>query len=62
MSLTAHNSHVWDISVSPLHCIIASVGSNGTALIKPFAVDNTVYTRLDKVQELRSKLLTVFLF
>lgn len=49
-SMSAHNSHVWDISISPLHCVVASVGSNGTAMVKPFADRNSVYTKKEKVQ------------
>jgi hypothetical protein len=58
LSLSAHNSHVWDISSSPLHCIIASVGSNGTAMVKPFADEDLVYAQKDKVWQLRTKLFT----
>ncbi|CAO3626298.1 unnamed protein product [Mucor fragilis] len=44
-SLTSHNSMVWQCAVSPHHGIMASVGSSGTAIVKPFAHDDIVYTQ-----------------
>lgn len=48
-SLTSHNSMVWQCAVSPHHGIMASVGSNGTAIVKPFAHDDIVYTQSHRV-------------
>jgi hypothetical protein len=48
-SLTSHNSMVWQCAVSPHHGIMASVGSSGTAIVKPFAHDDIVYTQNHRV-------------
>ncbi|RCH99100.1 hypothetical protein CU098_010494 [Rhizopus stolonifer] len=44
LNLTAHNGHVWAISVSPHHGIMASVSSNGNAMVKMFASDEVELT------------------
>ncbi|KAL9555342.1 hypothetical protein MBANPS3_002405 [Mucor bainieri] len=50
-SLASHSSMVWQCAVSPHHGIAASVGSNGTAIVKPFAHDDIVYTQSHRPAE-----------
>lgn len=49
VALTWHNSMIWQCAVSPHHGIMASVASNGTAMVKPFAHNDIVYTQSHRV-------------
>jgi len=49
---------VWQCAVNPHHGIMASAGSNGTAIVKPFAHDDIIYTQSHRVC-MRSNMMTV---
>ncbi|CEP10880.1 hypothetical protein [Parasitella parasitica] len=51
IALTSHNSMIWQCAVSPHHGIMASVGSNGTAMVKPFAHNDIEYTQSHRPAE-----------
>ncbi|KAI8370866.1 WD40-repeat-containing domain protein [Choanephora cucurbitarum] len=51
INLNAHSSHVWSISVSPHHGVMASVSSNGSAMVKMFAHDEIELTAKHKNPE-----------
>ncbi|EPB83806.1 hypothetical protein HMPREF1544_09439 [Mucor circinelloides 1006PhL] len=42
---------VWQCAVNPHHGIMASAGSNGTAIVKPFAHDDIIYTQSHRPAE-----------
>ncbi|KAI8640074.1 WD40-repeat-containing domain protein [Parasitella parasitica] len=51
ITLTSHNSMIWQCAVSPHHGIMASVSSNGKAMVKPFAHDDIEYTQSHRPAE-----------
>ncbi|KAI8386832.1 WD40-repeat-containing domain protein [Blakeslea trispora] len=51
INLNSHSSHVWSIAVSPHHGIMASVSSNGNAMVKTFVHDEIELTTKHKNPE-----------
>jgi WD40 repeat protein len=49
VTLTMHNSLVWSIAVSPYHGIIASTGSDGSVMVKPYSSDEYIVNPKHKV-------------
>lgn len=50
ITLTMHNSLVWSIAVSPHHGIIASTGSDGSVMVKPYSSDEYAANPKHKVR------------
>lgn len=50
-TLTMHNSIVWSMAASPYHGVIASVGSDGSVMVKTFSHDAFNIPPRHKVKE-----------
>jgi WD40 repeat protein len=50
VTLTMHNSLIWSIAASPFHGIVASAGSDGSVMVKPFSSDKYALNPKHKVK------------